>query len=205
MNKDHFVYLASFIILIGELGNVIWLPMLIDSTAIARKNNLNEVIETNGTFSLLLLNITFQFFISGALYMVLGDRNKKFILGRVFLALCIFEIFTSIFTPYLSSTARNNPSIQGILHNAYVPITIAIRFFWLKRIPSLRKMICVGFVLSGLSLCIISDLINNQDAANSEKPPLDVHTDFLWTLAYIFLSVVIFLTNSFLILYVGFV
>ncbi|KAF0993300.1 hypothetical protein HZS_674 [Henneguya salminicola] len=90
-----------------------------------------------------------------------GDyKNSK--MGKLFSIACILHSIGNTFTLFLSGSSRNSSTLQAILMNSHIPLTVIIRYFFLKRIPNLRRAICVVLVLVGLGVCVVPNFISNQ-------------------------------------------
>ncbi|KII68007.1 hypothetical protein RF11_02008 [Thelohanellus kitauei] len=153
------VCLVSGLILVGEVCLNISLPLVLDSLVL--KDPCGDPnTDFNGTYCLILIDVLFQFFISGIIFTIFGESRIS-IFGKAFLLYSLMDIIYGLCTPYVSNTSRNSATIQAILLNCYVILNVLIRFLWLKRVPSLKQGVCVVLVILGLAICVINNLQEN--------------------------------------------
>ncbi|KII68006.1 hypothetical protein RF11_02007 [Thelohanellus kitauei] len=170
------------------MGTMISLPLLLESLRSAQDLSPIDPLYFNGTYCLIFLDITFQFFLSGIIFTIFKSP-KIYPFGRVFLVSCFMDTMNNIFTPYLSAVSRNSPTIQAITVNSYVPINMIIRFAWLKRLPSVKQFICVIFVMCGLTMCIVFNLDSDYKSIEEMNGSF-LKYNLIWTVAFITLSVI---------------
>ncbi|KAF0987350.1 hypothetical protein HZS_5220 [Henneguya salminicola] len=180
------VAVYSVLTLVGEIGQCIWLPLWLDSTRIDTENRNDP-----GT-----LAITFIISITNVLaYLLLYKlfSRKKLNFSKDIVIASIINTLSSFFIPYVSNSSRNSLTAQALLLNVSVPLTALIRFFWFKKLPTLKKAICIIIIIFGFILSIIPDILKDSNIPIESKD--DVTSNWrvrmLWALAFVIFSVIL--------------
>jgi len=189
-------FVFAFTCVTGQITQYVSLPLWIDSTSHSENTSVNQTLKWHPTmdsyfvvsFASLSFVIVFNF---GILlcdcifpkYLVTTEWSYR----RLLLLLGFFQGIAAVFIVFSSSGKRTPPYLQAILGNFSIPITLLLRFLFLKKIPTRRKFLSALVVLLGLFICLIPTIFPRIDAhAATDLGGARGVGRILWPLAFMF-------------------
>ena len=211
----------AFLSITGQVGMKVTLPLWVDSTiltdserhlhyanqTIAARNLSNETGETgayqpevDAYFVLSFGVIGFFVIIIGPAMLfirlfrphLIGETERNFPHSQIFLA-GFFNALNGVFIVFASSGTRTAPSLQAILGNIMIPLIIALRYFVLRKKPTVLKFICAMVVLVSLFICLIPKIFTSIDPEAESSDGASGIAGILWPICYMSGSVSIIL------------
>lgn len=161
--------LFSIVAVTGQVTQYVSLPLWIDSTTSAQKQTGEWKPTVDGYFVVSFASLSFVIAFGLVLlcsdficrnYLVKTDWNYR----RLMLLVGSFQGVSAIFIVFSSSGNRTPPYLQAILGNFSVPVTLILRFLFLKKIPTRRKLLSAIAVVLGLFICLIPTFSSQIDS-----------------------------------------
>ncbi|KII69698.1 hypothetical protein RF11_07295 [Thelohanellus kitauei] len=196
MIKSHKKLLLAIVIVIAEIAISISLPLWIDSLDSSTWDSKDGPTPGNGrgAFTIVIITTLAQLLWRLTICVFFG-KFKEFHINRCVIMLSIMSFSHHLITPYVSGSQRNLPSLQAVMLNFQLPVTLLIRLFWFKKVPSKKKFIFVIFVIIGLILStfpeIITPLLRNKSLENHKSQIYSFHS-ITWSFVYVIFVVVSF-------------
>lgn len=156
--------LYAFVVVIGQVTQYVTLPMWIDSTknVTSSQNQTVEWIPTIDSFFVLSFASSVFVTVFGSTLVINIFVFKQYSIHktdwnhrRVFLTVGFFQGLAAVFIVFSSSGERTPPYLQAILGNFSIPITLLLRYLFLKKVPTRRKLLSAVAVVLGLFISLI--------------------------------------------------
>lgn len=190
------ILLYAFVVVTGQVTQYVTLPMWIDSTKNVT-SSLNQSIKWTPTMdSYFVLSFASTVFVTvfGSVLVLNTFVFKQYSIyntdwshRRFFLTVGFFQGLAAVFIVFSSSGKRTPPYLQAILGNFSIPITLLLRFLFLKKVPTRRKFLSAVAVVVGLFISLIPTFSSRIDPrAARHLGGATGSGRVLWPLAFMF-------------------
>ncbi|XP_068681598.1 uncharacterized protein [Montipora foliosa] len=183
----------------GQLTQNVVLPLWVDSTTPPPSTSSpNQTIQGKPTLDSYFV-VSFSSFVFvfafGFVILLCDCVYPKYITPtqwryRWFLmAIGFCQGFSALFIVFSSSGKRTPPYLQSILGNILIPVTMILRFIFLKKIATKRKFISAVVVFVGLFICLLPTVFPSMDSHTATNRNLGGASGpgrILWPLVFMF-------------------